>query len=90
MRDFSEYLEYLIIKFGSQTNLAVAAQMDAAKLSRFRSDQNGLIREEIDRLLQLGDAVIATRKEIEQYEDTLDHMAAMWRRERKGGKEKEV
>ena len=84
MRNFSEYLESLIIEKGSQSNVSIEAQIEAAKLSRFRSDQNGLIREEINRLLEIGGAVIATRREIKQYEDTIEHLSTMWRRERKG------
>lgn len=87
MRDFTEYLEGLIVRFGSQTAVAAAIEIEAAKLSRFRSDQNGLNKEEIDRLLLIGEAVIVTRQEVQQYEDTIEHLTIMWRRERQQAKE---
>ena len=82
MGNFSEFLEQLIIDQGSQLALAAAAQIDPTRLSRFRSDQNGVTRGDIDKLLEVGKAVIVTRREIKQYEDTIDHLATMWLRER--------
>ena len=87
MQTFSEYLESLIKQFGSQMALAMAAGIEQASISRFRSDQNGLSRDAVDRLLAVGKAIIVTEDEIRSFEDTLDHMATMWRRERRKRKE---
>ena len=87
MQSFSEYLESLIKQFGSQMALATAAGIEQASISRFRSDQIGLNKDAIDRLLMIGKAVILTEEEIRDFEDTLDHMAAMWRRERRRRKD---
>lgn len=81
-RTFTEFLERLITEQGSQLNLAAAAGIDPAKISRFRSDQNGLSRIEIDKLLEVGAATIAMKREIERYEGTIEHLATMWLGER--------
>ena len=53
MQTFSEYLESLIKQFGSQMALATAAGIEQASISRFRSDQIGLNKDAIDRLLMI-------------------------------------
>ena len=86
MGNFSEYLQDLIVKLGSQANVASASDIDPTKLSRFRSDQSGLMRAEVDKLLAIGGAVIALNKDIVKYEDTIDLMTTLWKRERDNGK----
>jgi hypothetical protein len=82
MQTFSEYLEALIIRHGSQAGVAAVADVDPAKISRFRSDQIGLTRADIDKLLTAGGAAIATEGETNRYEATIAHLAALWLRER--------
>jgi hypothetical protein len=87
-RTFTEFLERLIIEQGSQLNLAAAAKVDPAKLSRFRSDQNGLSRVEIDRLLEVGRGTVAMEREIKRLEVMIEHLASMWLNEREKNAEK--
>jgi len=88
MRNFSEFLEQLIIDQGSQLNVAAATKIESTRLSRFRSDQCGLTRSDIDKLLEIGGATIATEREIRRYEETIDHLATMWLRERRRKEER--
>jgi hypothetical protein len=87
MRTFTEFLERLIIDQGSQLNLAAAAAIDPAKISRFRSDQNGLSRVEVDKILEVGGAAIVMRREIEDQDKMLEYLASLWLRERRKSKE---
>jgi hypothetical protein len=77
MQTFSEYLESLIKQFGSQMALAMAAGIEQASISRFRSDQTGLSRDAIYSLLAVPNAIDVTEEEIRGFEDTLDQMATM-------------
>jgi hypothetical protein len=77
MQTFSEYLESLIKQFGSQMALAMAAGIEQASISRFRSDQTGLSRDAIYSLLAVPNAIVVTEEEIRGFEDTLDQMATM-------------
>lgn len=82
MRAFTEFLNRLVGEIGQGT-LADQIGADGATLSRFRSGQGSLSMEAVDKLLDVGNAVIIQRTEWEKLEGALETISDLWKIERK-------
>ncbi len=82
MREFSTFLNQLIGRLGNG-RLADEIGVDGAALSRFRSGQGSLPLSAIDKILDLGEGTIATKKEIEDMKRTILTVTKFWECEMK-------
>jgi transcriptional regulator with XRE-family HTH domain len=79
---FGQFLTELINKYGQGT-LADKAGTDGSTISRFRSGQGGLTIGTLEKLLEIGGAVICSRGYIMKIEDAFDTATDLWKRERR-------
>lgn len=79
---FSEMLDDLIAHY-TQTTVANEIGVDSAKLSRFRSEKEGLSIKQIEKLMQLSKSEIISAEQCDGMATTIFTMAELWRQERR-------
>jgi hypothetical protein len=75
---FRIFTQGAIDKAKNQTILAAEIETDASHLSRFISGQEGFKMDEIEKLLEYGDAVIVPRKTIEDFKTMIRTYHSLW------------
>jgi transcriptional regulator with XRE-family HTH domain len=75
---FSEMLEDLV-SGRSQTVVAEEAGMDQSKLSRFKNGEGTLSLKDIDKLMELADASVITRRQEKNLTTTIFTLAELWK-----------
>ncbi len=78
---FVELIEKLVNEHGQGT-LADMVEVDSSTLSRFRSGQGTINITVLQKILDVAEVGIISRKDLAGYEDTLSFITDLWNRER--------